>query len=53
MPKVWKNNLFDDFFDDYDLMDREMEQLNRKLYGVMMKKRRKTERSSVRRDIPV
>ena len=33
MPKVWKNNLFDDFFDDYDLMDREMEQLNRKLYG--------------------
>ena len=33
MPKVFRNNLFDDFFDDFDLMDREMNQLNRKLYG--------------------
>ena len=34
MPKVFrKENLFDDWFDGFDLMDREMEQLNRKLYG--------------------
>ena len=35
MPKVFRReeNLFDDWFDQFDLMDREMEQLNRKLYG--------------------
>ena len=35
MPKVFRReeNLFDDWFDHFDLMDREMEQLNRKLYG--------------------
>ena len=34
MPKVFRReNLFDDWFDGFDLMDREMEQLNRKLYG--------------------
>ena len=33
IPKVFRNNLFDDFFDDFDLMDREMNQLNHKLYG--------------------
>ena len=33
MPKVFERNLFDDLFDDFDLMDREMNQLNRKLYG--------------------
>ena len=32
MPKVFRReNLFDDWFDGFDLMDREMEQLNRKL----------------------
>ena len=35
MPKVFRReeNLFDDWFDHFDLMDREMEQLNRTLYG--------------------
>ena len=34
MPKVFRReNLFDDWFDGFDLMDRDMEQLNRKLYG--------------------
>ena len=34
MPKVFRReNLFDDWFENFDLMDREMEQLNRKLYG--------------------
>ena len=32
-PKVFEENLFDDWFNGFDLMDREMEQLNRKLYG--------------------
>ena len=33
-PKVFRrNNLFDDWFDGFDLMDREMNQLNRRLYG--------------------
>jgi len=33
VPKVFRNNLFDDWFDDFDLMDREMNQMNRRLYG--------------------
>ena len=32
-PKVFERDLFDDWFDGFDLMDREMEQLNHKLYG--------------------
>ncbi len=33
MPKVFERNLFDDLFDDFGLMDREMDQLNRRIYG--------------------
>ena len=33
MPRVFERNLFDDLFDDFDLMDREMNQLNRRIYG--------------------
>ena len=33
MPKVFERNLFDDLFDDFDLMDRKMNQLDRKIYG--------------------
>jgi len=33
MPKVFERNLFDDLFDDFDLMDREMNQLDRRIYG--------------------
>ena len=33
VPKVFRNKLFDDWFDDFDLMDREMNQMNRRLYG--------------------
>ncbi|MBQ2658156.1 MAG: Hsp20/alpha crystallin family protein [Erysipelotrichaceae bacterium] len=33
-PKIFRrNNLFDDWFDSFDLMDREMNQLSRRLYG--------------------
>ena len=32
-PKVFRQNLFDDWFDGFDLIDREMDQMNRKLYG--------------------
>ena len=32
-PKVFTDNLFDDWFDGFDLMDRQMNQMNRKLYG--------------------
>ena len=32
-PKVFEENLFDDWFRNFDLMDREMENMNRKLYG--------------------
>ncbi len=32
-PKVFEENLFDDWFNGFDLMDREMERMNRKLYG--------------------
>lgn len=32
-PKVFERDMFDDWFDGFDLMDREMEQLNHKLYG--------------------
>lgn len=31
-PRLWTENLFDDWFDDFG-MTREMENLNRKLYG--------------------
>ena len=32
-PKVFTDNLFDDWFDGFDLMDRQMNRMNRKLYG--------------------
>ena len=31
-PRIWNENLFDDWFDDFSI-DREMNSLNRKLYG--------------------
>ena len=33
VPSVFRRNLFDDWFDGFDLMDREMESMNHKLYG--------------------
>ncbi len=32
-PRLFTENLFDEWFGDLDLMDREMERLDRKLYG--------------------
>ena len=32
-PKVFTDNLFDDWFEGFDLMDRQMNRMNRKLYG--------------------
>lgn len=31
-PRIWTENLFDDWFDDFNI-DKEMNSLNRKLYG--------------------
>ena len=32
-PKVFTDNLFDDWFDGFDLMEDQMNRMNRKLYG--------------------
>ncbi len=32
-PSLFRENLFDDLFDGFDTMDREMERLNHRLYG--------------------
>ena len=32
-PKVFTDNLFDDWFDGFDLMEHQMNRMNRKLYG--------------------
>ena len=57
-PKVFEENLFDDWFNGFDLMDREMERMNRKLYGkhsgreMLMDENEKDDHYDVEIDLP-